>query len=218
MKAAPKFLLALLPLVAAGAAQAEIEITEWMYTGPSGEFVEFTNLGDSAVDFTGWSYDDDSRTPGVADLSAFGLVAPGQSVLITESAADAFRSAWSLAAGVKVIGGITNNLGRNDEINLFDASGALVDRLTYGDGAFPGTIRTQNVSGTPLTQADLVPQKVTAGWVLSASGDAFGSYAATGGDIGNPGLFTAPIPEPSTYAMLLAGLALVAGAARRRSR
>lgn len=128
-------------LAASGASQAQVQITEWMYSGPGGEFVEFTNLGSSAVDFTGWVYDDDSRLSSAAlgafDLSAIGMLAPGQSALITEASAAAFRAEWSLPASVAVLGGYTNNLGRADEINLYDAAGVLVDRLTYGDVNFP---------------------------------------------------------------------------------
>ncbi len=60
-------------------------------------------------------------------------------------------------AGVKVVGENAANLGRADEINLFDANGTLIDRLTYGDQRFAGTIRAQNRSGNPLSWADLTP-------------------------------------------------------------
>ena len=92
-----KLLAALLVAGFASQAQADVRITEWMYSGGSGEFIEFTNLGTSAVDFTGWSYDDDSRTPGVFSLSAFGLVGAGESVIITETEAATFRLDWRLA-------------------------------------------------------------------------------------------------------------------------
>lgn len=197
---------------------ADIQITEWMYSGNGGEFIEFTNMGSSAVDFSGWSYDDDSRTAGVFDLSGFGLVGVGESVIITETAEAVFRADWSLAASVKVLGGYTNNIGRGDEINLFDGTGGLIDRLTYGDAVFPGTVRTQNATGNPLSAADLAATTVTANWVLASAGDRFGSYVSTSGDIGNPGFYVAaPVPEPETYAMMLAGLALVGGIARRRA-
>ena len=218
----PRHALALLALglAASAGAQTNVQITEWMYSGNGGEFIEFTNLGATPVDFTGWVYDDDSRLTTVAagafSLSAFGLVGPGESVVITESSAVAFRAEWSLAAGVKVIGGYTNNIGRVDEINVFDSTGALVDRFAYSDVNFPGTVRTQNISGTPTSLTDLIPPNVTTGWVFSAVGDAFGSYAAAGGDVGNPGLFTLAVPEPATTALLLAGLGAVALAARRR--
>ena len=41
-----------------------MRITEFMYSGTNGEFVEFTNVGNAALDLSGWSFDDDSRTPG----------------------------------------------------------------------------------------------------------------------------------------------------------
>lgn len=195
-------------LAVAASANAGMTITEYMYSGTGGEFVEFTNLSGAPIDMTGWSYDDDSRIPGALDLSAFGIVMPGQSVLIAEDDEATFRSDWNLSASVLVIGGYTNNLGRNDEINLFDAGGSLAARLTYGDGDFAGTIRTQDFSGNPLASAE--GQNNINGWVLSAVGDSYGSYASVQGDVGNPGLY---IPTPGTIALIgLAGL----GAARRR--
>lgn len=81
-------------------ASAQIYITEWMYNGngETGEYIEFTNLGDTAIDMSGWSFDDDSRNAGTVSLSAFGLVNPGESVILTEADAAAFRSVWNLSA------------------------------------------------------------------------------------------------------------------------
>lgn len=200
-------------------AQAQIQITEWMYNGngPTGEYIEFTNLGTTAVDFSGWSFDDDSRVAGTVSLSDIGLLAPGASALLAEADAASFRAAWSLGSSVAVVGSNSANLGRADEINLFDATGALVDRLTYGDAVFAGTIRTQNRSGNPGSLADLTPFAVTTGWVLASAGDAFGSYASSAGDVGNPGLFLTPVPEPGSWALWLAGSAFVARLVRRKA-
>jgi hypothetical protein len=188
-----------------------VKISEWMYNGD--EFIELTNFGPAAVDFTNWSFDDDSRTPGVFNLTGFGQVNPGQSVIVSEAAADVFRANWNLPASVKVLGGNAANLGRNDEINIFDGAGALIDRLTFGDQNFPGTIRTQNISGRPITLAALGANDV-AQWTLSSVGDGAGSYlSVTGGFVANPGI--APVPEPTTYALLLGGLGLLAGVVRR---
>jgi hypothetical protein len=175
------------------AVPGRIEITEYLYSGADGEFIEFTNVGGSAIDMTGWSFDDDSRTPGTQSLGAFGVVMPGESVILTEAGADAFRAAWSLPAAVQVIGGLAANLGRNDEINLYDAGGNLVDRLAFGDQNFAGTIRTQNVSGwAPLDK--LASQTITTDWRLSAQDDAQNSRTSTGNDRGSPGHFNGGAP------------------------
>jgi hypothetical protein len=197
----------------AGSAHAAsgVRISEWMYNGS--EYIELTNFGPSPVDFTGWSFDDDSRSAGTVSLSVFGIVAAGGTAIIAEDSEPDFRALWTLPAAVKVLGDNATNLGRNDEINIYDATNALVDRLTYGDQNFPGTIRATDVSGRPLSLAALGANNV-AQWGLSALGDGAGSYAA-GGFVGNPGI--APVPEPGTYAMMLAGLAAVGFALRRRN-
>ncbi len=170
-------------------ASGEVVITEWMHnglgSGSTGEFVEFTNIGPDPVDMTGWSFDDDSRAPGTVSLSAFGVVAPGQSVILTDETAAVFAQIWTLSS-VTIIGDNTANLGRNDEINLYDAGGTLVDRLTYGDETFPGTVRTQNKScNIPAT--DYVYTEAQTSWVLATAGDAFGSTASTRGEVASPG-------------------------------
>lgn len=196
--------------VMAGPALAGIVISEWMYSGTDGEFIEFTNTGPEAIDMAGWSYDDDSRVAGTVDLSAFGVVSSGQSVLLTEVDAASFTAAWGLS-GVAIIGNNSANLGRNDEINIYDASGTLVDRLSYGDQTYSGTIRTQNASGN-IPASDYEYAAPQTSWVLATVGDAYGSWASAGGDIASPG----QVPEPATLALLAGGLALLAR--RRRSR
>src|SRR5690606_22341754 len=112
-----------------------------------------------------------SANPAIGfDLSGFGTVAPGESVVLTEIDPEAFRSDWDLCAGVKVVGPYSNNLGRADQINVFDAGGQLVDRLTYGDQAFPGSIRTNGVSGW-VSEAGLGADDVFE-WTRSSVGDA----------------------------------------------
>ena len=165
-----------------------MRITEYMYSGNNGEFAEFTNVGSTPIDMTGWSYDDNGATPGTVNLSTYGIVQPGASVILTETITDTFRKDWSLCNGVGIIGGNTTNLGRNDQINLYNNKGVLIDRLTYGDQDFPGTIRTQDVSG--YVSAAAMGIDSIAGWTLSSVSDAEGSYTSSGGDIGSPGKST----------------------------
>lgn len=199
-------------LVAAGAAaiaNADIRITEWTYSSDDGEFIEFTNVGAADIDMTGWSFDDDSRSPGTINLSAFGIVQPGESVILSEPDAATFRASWSLSASVDIIGGNAANLGRNDEINIYDSGANLIDRLTFGDQNIPGTIRTQNISGNALP-ADLGTNNVAA-WFFSAPGDEFGSSFGAAGSFANPGTY---IPAPGAIALM--GLATLATGRRRR--
>ncbi len=170
-----------------------MRITEWMYAGASGEFVEFTNLTDQPIDLTGWSMDDSNATPGAFSLSSAGILQPGESVVVTEALASQFRSDWSLPPEARVIGelGVAsgNNLGRGDQIHLYDAGGALVDRLFYGDQTIAGSIRTQNRSGQAPCPA--IGQNDVLLWQLADVGDAFGSVASSTADVGSPGRYVA---------------------------
>ena len=93
-------------------------------------------MGPTAIDLTGWYFSDNHRTNNDVSLAAFGVVGSGESVILTAADATGFRTAWGLASTVKVIGGNTQNLGRSDEINLYNGA-TLVDRLTYNDQASP---------------------------------------------------------------------------------
>ena len=210
------FVAAAIGMGACAAHAQGVRITEWMYN--EDEFIEFTNLGATAVNFEDWTYDDIDRNPDPllrVDLSAFGLVGSGESVILSEASADEFRTRWGLDATVKIIGGNEQNLGRSDEINIYDAAGNLVDRLTYGDNTIGGP-RTQGTSGVPNSPSVVGANTVTQ-WVFSVSG-VDGATTSTLGHVGSPGFTTLqPVPEPETYALMIAGLAMLGVAARRRA-
>ena len=198
----------------ASTALAGMEITEWMYSGKGagdvGEFIELTNGGATTIDMTGWSFDDDSRLAGTVSLSAFGTVDPGESVILTEIPAATFAANWGLS-GVSIIGDNATNLGRNDEINLYDATSTLIDRLTYGDQTYSGTVRTQykscNIPASGYAQTIVQPS-----WTLATVNDTFGSRMSTLGEVASPG----QLPEPGS--IILWGMGLMTAAWRRRQR
>jgi predicted extracellular nuclease len=204
-----KKLLSLATVVAfslnAATSFAEIRITEWMYTGNGGEFIELTNVGNAPIDMNGWSYDDDTRIPGEFDLSAFGLVQPGESVVFTEDQAEVFRTSWGLGPQVKIIGDLglpnANGIGRNDALVLFDSGSSIVDQLVYGDQDFPLSIRAQNTSG--WVSASGVAQNDPYEWDLSSVADAQTSYQSTSGDTGSPGAFSSVGTLPGTLPSLV---------------
>jgi hypothetical protein len=123
-----------------------------------------------------------------------------------------------LPVSVQVIGGNSNNLGRADEINIYDNTNALVTRLTYDDQSIAGSPRTNNISGNPITlAAALLATADTTQWKLSVNSDLYGSYTSVAGEIGNPGKF-ASVPEPGSLALvILGGLSLGTRSPRRRA-
>jgi uncharacterized protein len=210
-----KKVVVLVVLAVAANVRAGIQITEWMYQGTNtaDEFVEFTNISSTAIDLTGWSYSDNSRVAGHVNLSAFKTVAAGESVILTSTAESAFRTAWGLSSSVRIIGGnITDNLGRSDEINIYDSLGTLVDRLTYGDpGSTPvGTGPRTQIKSCSIPASDYGQTVAQSTWVLSSVGDQYGAWKSSGNDIGSPG----QVPEPATMALLGLG-ALILGYRRK---
>ena len=188
---------AALSLAALGAlaaqASGQIQITEYMYSGLDGEFIELTNVSSLPVDLVDWSIDDQSAIAGTYDLSLAGIVDPGESILVTDRIASNFAASWGLGITTVLGGNAVASLGRNDEIHLFDASGATVDVLAYGDEDFPGTLRAREASGHGC-DAGLGLNDIYR-WTMATEGDAWGSMASLNGDIGNPG-FYAPVACP----------------------
>jgi hypothetical protein len=210
-------------------ASAAVYITEFNSNAGDGndyEFVEFTNTGNTAVDMTGWSEDDGTRSPNKSQhsLSGFGTLAPGQSAIFTEASPDAFRTYWwgSVAAApadLKIVGPYTNdNLSSSgDEVNLFDNTGSLADRLTYngsGTAPFGGGSASGVTRNGPLSA---LGANSNFDWANSFVGDAYGSFAAAGNTslIGNPGSYS-PVPEPASLGLLLIGGSMFLTGRRRR--
>ena len=95
-----------------------------------------------------------------------------------------------------------------DAVNVFNASGVLQANVVFKDS--PGSApyatfdNALGLNGVTISK-------------LSAIG-VNGAFAAAqdASEIGSPGSIAAAVPEPSTYALMLAGLGLVGFIARKR--
>lgn len=168
---------------------------------------ELYNNGASAVDLTGYSWDDDSATPGSADFNG-AIINPGQAIIIcgeTIGQEAAWAMLWGLS-GVTVI-----NLGNTefqnlssagDTINLFDATSTLIASTTIG-AATSGFSFEYDADGQAM------------GLSVNGENGAFQATLNAGGgpDVGSPGTV---VPEPGTLALLGLGGVLAAFARARR--
>lgn len=151
-----------------------------------------------------------------------------------------FQDLWGLPAAAKVVhvGNDNYSLAQVgvkssafqpsatlDTLMLFSATNHAmpVDQLSYTSSL---VAVDQSAHVMDINQLSGGAQSAS-NWALSSVGDGYGSYEASGGfnipafEVGNPNPLVSsfvPVPEPETYAMMLAGLGLVGIAVRRRGR
>lgn len=209
-------------------AHAQVAITEvapWSSGSSVGaDWFELTNFGAAAVPIANWTMDDDSNNSNSAVLSGISSIAPGESVIFLELAAggnattliNLFVSTWfggSAPAGLHIgtyTQGVAGGVGlgtAGDAVNIFNGTaGTLQARVTFGASDSVNPLQTfDNAAGlnnTAISQLSVVG--VNGAFV--AANDA--------NQIGSPGT----IPEPQTYAMMLAGLTLLGALTRKRRR
>jgi len=205
-----------------GSARGDLIISEVYPNGsnaPYGsDWFELTNTGATAIDITGWKFDDSSNSSGLAaPLVNVTSIAAGQSVVFLEvSPANyaarviSFNQFWFGSDTSSVVIGSYNGSGLGlstggDAVNIYDASNALIANVSFGATTVGFTFdNAAGLSGTNITQ-------------LSAVGvnGAFASFNAPS-EIGSPGTIAA-IPEPTSVALAGLGMAGLMAWRRRRS-
>ena len=217
MKSLSSLLITTALVAISSSASADLRITEVMSSSagggtPTGDFLEITNYGSSAISMSGWKMDDNSFdiTKAVA-LNGITSIGAGESVIFIESAAGAavnsFKTFWGGLTGVQVGyysgSGISFGSGGDSAI-LFNAAAAEATRVTFGAATLGKTFYWgyNAATGTVDPSYDgLVSVVGTIGTQVTFT---------SSGDTGSLG--TAIIPTPSAVALLgLAGLV-----ARRR--
>ncbi len=122
--------------------------------GPA-DFFELFNYGDTAIDLTGWKWDDDSANPADAAAAALsGTLNPGaRMVVVAGSDAAAFRTAWGLADTVSVLATGGPGLGNGDAVVVFDQNGFVAAGLNFKSTNITATDGTVL---TPMLRSDSV--------------------------------------------------------------
>jgi hypothetical protein len=185
---------------------ADLVITEAMSssshtaTAADGDWWELYNSGSSAVDLTGYSWDDNTATAGSASFGSLTSIGADQAIIIcqeTKGAEAAWETLWGIS-GVTVIN-LGNkefqNLGSSgDEVHVYNASSVEVASVSFGT-ATTGHSFEWDSAGNYLGIS-----------VLGENG-AFQATADAGGgpDIASPGVVVTAVPEPGMSSLLLLG-------------
>lgn len=201
-------------------ANANVAITEVAPWGSSNapyeaDWFELTNMGNSAIDISGWKVDDSSNAFGSAlALNGIASIAAGQSVIFIESANGSdiasFVSTWFGNNTSPLVGYYSGSgIGLStsgDAVNIFNAAGERQANVSFGAADASSPYQTfDNAAGIN----GLISQ-------LSSAG-VNGAFVAANdiAEIGSPGTIAA-VPEPEHYAMFLAGLGVIGMSIRKR--
>ena len=149
-------------------------ITELNSNADGGDFFEIYNYGATAVDLSGWKWDDNSAAfndPAAASFANGTTIAAGGRLIVAASATDtaALKTAWGLGSDVPVVALGGPGLGSGDAVVLFNAAGNVVTSFNYGTAISAS-------DGSPIATAAAAPG-VT--FVAGHAGTAFGGSQQT---------------------------------------
>ncbi len=146
------------------------EVAPWSSSNsPFGaDWFEVTNTSSSAINITGWKFDDNSNAfASSVALNGITSIAPGESVIFLETATPtatipSFKSTWfganppaSLQIGSYTGSGVGLSTA-GDAVNLFDASGILQANVVFGSSPagpkFPTFNNAAGLNSTTISQ------------------------------------------------------------------
>lgn len=205
-------------LIIASAASAQVAITEFnSNSDATDDWFELTNGGMSAVDITGWGFDDfPEDVERIAPISGVTSIAPGESVVIIQfddesdvpllDQVQGFRDAWGGLAGVQVGSHAGSGLGRDDGVSIFDASATLVAQEIYFDPSADPEADLHAGASVGATNIDSAIWDPASGledleFIAPVAGS-LGVFTASDGGLGSPGV----VPEPSSSLLAIVGL------------
>ncbi|MGI9177634.1 MAG: lamin tail domain-containing protein [Pirellulales bacterium] len=212
-----------------------LRITEAMSSsgvGGTGDWWEVTNYGSSAVDITGWKFDDSSFLfANSVALNGITTVNAGESVAFLETTTldsgtvatvlASFRTFWG-GSGTSAQVGYYSGSGiglssAGDGIVLYNGTGAeTTPRVTFGAATTGSSFYySYDAAGNPTTSPNTNAILSTVGTLDGQV--TFNSAVSSPQNIGSPGTAVA-VPEPSSMAFAAAGLGLAAAAGIRRGR
>ena len=204
-------LLALtLPTHAAGI----LRITEAMTNGDIVDWFEVTNVGDAAVNISGYKVDDSSYAFGTAlALNGITNIAPGESVVFLEGSSTTvttFKTNWGLGSQTQVGYYAGSGIGLSstgDGVTLFDAA---VNELSGAANSLYSAGRIRISFGAATTSYSFRWSYTTTGefsgnMETSSFGDIQGAFTSANGCTGSPGRIVRSAAlqftsQPPTYA------------------
>jgi uncharacterized protein YjiK/2',3'-cyclic-nucleotide 2'-phosphodiesterase (5'-nucleotidase family) len=163
------------------------------------DWFELTNTGSSAVDITGWKFDDNSNSFAAAlTLNGITSIGAGESVIFIETTAattatapGVFKTNWSgakLPAGLQIGTYTGSGAGLStagDAVNIYNAAGVLQTNLVFGASPAANPFATFNNAALLNNATTSTLSAIGTNGALSVTNNLSTSVAVT--EIGSPG-------------------------------